>query len=332
MASYLDGMNDYLSGTGGKGHSLTSGLSQVGNTYLQALGRAPELGVMDWYEQQIAGGADINQVLGNITNSPEAQAYKASGAVNPFTQPPGTPVPQIPQSAPAGGMDYANMDTSGAGVGYSGSNPYLSGMADDIGRRTQQALGQAFNQTRNAAQAGPGLGSSRQGVMEGQATSQAIDSMQGQLANLFGTQYNQDANRDVQRYGIDTSAQTQRHGIDTAQILGMTNAANNRHATDVNNLNTQQSLDNQRYGIDTNFFAGQRNTDLASILGGANLITQGVQGGWIPMDNASDIFNTVAGNNVTGTNSSQQGGGWPGVIGGGLGTYQFIQNLLNNKG
>jgi hypothetical protein len=327
----MTGMNDYLSGTGGKGYSLTNGLKQVGDAYMQNLGRTPEIGAMDWYEQQISGGADINQLLSGIGGSQEAQAFKASGATNQFMQPPGTPVPQIPQSAPAGGMDYANMDTSGAGGGYSGSNPYLSGMADDIGRRTQQALGQAFNQTRNAAQAGPGLGSSRQGVMEGQATSQAIDSMQGQLANLFGNQYNQDENRGVQRYGIDTSAQTQRHGIDTAQILGMTNAANNRHATDVNNLNTQQSLDNQRYGMDQNFWSRERQTDLAQILGGGNLVTQGVQGGWIPLDQASDIFNTTAGQNVTGTNTSQQGGGALGALGGMGAFYQWLNSMNGGK-
>jgi hypothetical protein len=338
MASYLDGMNDYLSGTGGKGYSLTNGLKQVGDAYMQNLGRTPEQGAMGWYEQQIAGGADINQLLSGIGSSPEAQAFKSSGATNPFAQPPGTPVPQIPQSAPAGGMNYANMDTSGAGAGYSGSNPYLganphlSAQADDIGRRTQLGLGQAFNQGRSNAVGVGGLGGSRQGVFEAQAAGQAMDSLQGQLANLYGTDWTNQQNRDLQRYGIDTSAQTQRHGIDTAQILGMTNAANQRHATDVGNLNTQQSLDNQRYGIDTGFYTAQRGQDLAQILGGANLVTQGVEGGWLPIENASDIFNSVAGNNINQTNSSQQGGGAVGALGGMGAFYQWLNSLNGGRG
>jgi hypothetical protein len=252
MASYMDGMNDYLSGTNGKGYSLTNGLAKVGSTYWDSLGRSPELGVMDWYEKQIAGGADINSILGDIRNSPEAMGRAPQ-------MPQTTPLPQVPQ-----------------GGGYTSQNPYLSDMGDEIGRRTQQGLGQAFNQIRSNSIGVGGIGGSRQGVAEGIATGNAMDSMQGQLAGLYGNQYNQDQNRSLQR-----------HGIDTAQILGMTNAANNRHATDVNNVNTNRDLDLKQTAL------------------GSDLYTQGLQNDWIAPLNASKVYQNFTG---FGTNNSTTGG------------------------
>jgi hypothetical protein len=163
---------------------------------------------------------------------------------------------------------------------YLSQNPYLSSMADDIGRRTQQNLGQAFNQIRSNSIGTGGYGGSRQGVAQGIATRGAMDSLQGNLAGLFGGQYNQDANRDLSRYQGD-----------------------------------QQ------------FYNGGRALDLQGAQIGGNLITQGVQGGWLPINQASSVFNTTAGNNVTNTNTAQQGGGWLGAAGGALGGAQLAKNV-----
>jgi hypothetical protein len=178
----------------------------------------------------------------------------------------------LPQAAPAG-----NFGSAGA---YQGSNPYLAGMGDEIGRRTQQGLDQAFNSIRSNAVGTGGLGGSRQGVAEGIATRGAMDSLQGNLAGLFGGQYNQDANRDLTRYQAD-----------------------------------QQ------------FYNGGRALDLQGVQIGGNLVTQGVNGGWLPINQASNIFNTTAGNNVSNTNTSQQGGGWMGAAGGALGGAQLAKNV-----
>ena len=60
-----------------------------------------------------------------------------------------------------------------------------------------------------------------EGVAEGIATGNAMDSQQGQLANLFGTQYNTDANRQLSRYGMDQGFYTAQRGQDqTGADLG----------------------------------------------------------------------------------------------------------------
>jgi hypothetical protein len=153
-------------------------------------------------------------------------------------------------------------------------------MADDIGRRTQQGLDQAFNSIRSNSIGTGGYGGSRQGVAQGVATRGAMDSLQGNLAGLFGGQYNQDANRDLTRYQAD-----------------------------------QQ------------FYNGGRALDLQGVQIGGNLINQGVTGGWLPINQASNIFNTTAGNAVTNTNTAQQGGGWMGAAGGALGGAQLAKNV-----
>lgn len=130
----------------------------------------------------------------------------------------GQPLPGQPGSPYYGMGGMAGGSGSG---GYQGSNPYLSGMADEIGRRTQQGLGQAFNGIRSNAIGVGGLGGSRQGVAEGIATRGAMDSLQGNLAGLYGGQYNADANRDLSRYGMDQNFYTQQRGQDqTGLALG----------------------------------------------------------------------------------------------------------------
>jgi hypothetical protein len=177
----------------------------------------------------------------------------------------------LPQAAPAG-----NFGSAGA---YQGSNPYLAGMGDEIGRRTQQGLDQAFNSIRSNAVGTGGLGGSRQGVAEGVATRGAMDSLQGNLANLYGADWT-----------------------------------------------GQQTRDLSRYQGDQQFYNGGRALDLQGVQIGGNLVTQGVTGGWLPINQASNIFNRTAGNNTTDTNTSQQGGGWLGSLGGALGAGQLSKN------
>jgi hypothetical protein len=82
------------------------------------------------------------------------------------------------------------------------SNPYISGVANDIQRRTGDLLGQGFNSIRGNQIMTGGLGGTRQGVAEGEAMKGAADSLQGQLSNLYYGAYNQDANRNLQKIGM----------------------------------------------------------------------------------------------------------------------------------
>lgn len=94
------------------------------------------------------------------------------------------------------------------------TNPYLSGMADDIQRRVNDATGQSLLGIQGNSVASGGLGGSRQGVAQGQALKGAADSLAGNLANLYGTQYSQDQNRALQQYGMDQSFYGQQRGQD----------------------------------------------------------------------------------------------------------------------
>jgi hypothetical protein len=199
------------------------------------------------------------------------------------------------QMSPGGMAGYDQMQSVGRGLlgtpvagaagadfsGYGGqSNPWMSATADEIGRRTQEGLGQAFNQIRSNAVGVGGLGGSRQGIAESNAIKGAMDSMQGQLAGLYGTDWTNSQNRGLTQRSQDMGYDISRRGQDLTQI-----------------------------GL------------------GADLYNRGAQGGWLPLQNASSIFNSTAGNNVTSTSASEQGGGALGALGGMLGTAAIGDKL-----
>lgn len=94
------------------------------------------------------------------------------------------------------------------------TNPYLSGMADDITRRTQEMLDQNNLSIQGRYAGMAGTGNTRQGVAQGVAAGKAADYMSGNLANLYGQQYNNDQNRALQQYGMDQGFYTSQRGQD----------------------------------------------------------------------------------------------------------------------
>lgn len=140
---------------------------------------------------------------------------------------------QMPQAQQAGNQMLAQgtsmMNGPVAGNGFmsgavklnqptTATNPYLSGALDDLGRRTQDTLGQSFNQIRGNSVASGGMGGSRQGVAEGIAMKGAADSLQGQGANMYLQAYNADQNRALQQYGQDQSFYGSQRGQDLSQV------------------------------------------------------------------------------------------------------------------
>lgn len=117
------------------------------------------------------------------------------------------------------------------------NNPYLQGMADDISRRSNLGLQQGLQGIRSNSVMGGGLGGSRQGVAEGAAISNTTDSLQGNLANMYNTDYQAGQNRDVQRYGIDSQSASAKYGADSSLRSSMYGA--------------DQSLAASIYGADT---------------------------------------------------------------------------------
>jgi hypothetical protein len=126
-----------------------------------------------------------------------------------------------PAAQPGSGYAPPAQAQAGGWQGSATSSPYLSAQADEIGRRSQQALGQAFNGIRSNAVGVGGLGGSRQGVAEGMATGMANDALTGNLANLYGTDWTNQQNRNLSQYGRDQGFYTAQRGQDqTGAALG----------------------------------------------------------------------------------------------------------------
>lgn len=264
----------------GGGFSLGSGGD---NAAYGILGAAQSMGYNPADVSQITGGAyNPSQVTDFWTqNAPQVDTYQTVFEADKARA--GQGAPAAPQS-----NQFNTAPTMGGG---GGQNPYLSGIADDITRRSQQALGRSFNMMDSSAIGTGNFGGSRQGVAQGIATANANDALTGNLANLYGTDYTNQQNRDLQKYGIDTNA----------------------------------FLTNQ--GQQQGFYTSQRGQDLAQIGLGSQLDTQAMQNQWYPIQQYANIVGNLSGQNTSTTNSSQQGGGALGALGGLLGTAQIGSNL-----
>jgi hypothetical protein len=105
--------------------------------------------------------------------------------------------------------------TAPATGGYgTSSNPYEGRQADAIRAQQQQFLDQAMNNIRSGAVAVGGLGGSRQGVAQGVAAGQAATGLDAALANLYGSNWNQDQNRALTQYGMDQNFYNAQRGLD----------------------------------------------------------------------------------------------------------------------
>jgi hypothetical protein len=294
------GMGTTLTGTAG-GALTAAGAAGAGGGVFDALKNAIPSGASSWLGPAatalggLAGsqGQESSQTSARRTD-PRVDPYLFGSGANPgllgYTQ-----QQLASQMSPGGMAGYDQMQTVGRGLlgtpvagaagadfsGYGGqSNPWMSATADEIGRRTQDGLGQAFNQIRSNAVGVGGLGGSRQGIAESNAIKGAMDSMQGQLAGMYGADWLASQNRGLTQRSQDMGYDISRRGQDLTQI-----------------------------GL------------------GADLYNRGAQGGWLPLQNASSIFNSAAGNNVTSTSASEQGGGALGALGGMLGTAAIGDKL-----
>jgi hypothetical protein len=131
---------------------------------------------------------------------------------------------QMPAAYAAGNQ----MLTKGSGLlgrtsPETATNPYLKSIADDMGRRTTDLLGQNNLSIQGNAVGTGGLGGSRQGVAQGLAASRAADSLQGQVAGLYGNAYEGDQNRLRQDWTLGAGLMGQ--GLNT-QFQPLQNTAN----------------------------------------------------------------------------------------------------------
>lgn len=206
------------------------------------------------------------------------------------------------------------------GYGYFGtqSNPHLDQMAGNMQRQTQLGLNDAFNQIRSNSIGTGGLGGTRQGVAQGVAIGRAMDSLQGNLGNLYGGAFEGQQNRGLNQYNTDTNAYLGNQGQMLNYGIGLGGLANQRLGLNQNyDLGRgSQALTNQ--GQQMNFYTQQRGQDQSGAALGANLYQMGQQGAWGPLNSAAGTYQPFTGFGTT-TGGSQQGGGATGAIGGALG-------------
>jgi hypothetical protein len=91
-----------------------------------------------------------------------------------------------------------------------------------------------------------------------------------------------------------------------------------KYQTDIGNYNANRGMDLQGQGQNQNFYTAQRGQDLAQYGIGSGLVQNGLNTQWLPIQNATSAYAPFSGMGST-TNSSQQGGGWQGALGGALG-------------
>lgn len=75
------------------------------------------------------------------------------------------------------------------------TNPYATGILDDMQRRQQELISRSLQQTKGNFVGVGGLGGSRQGIAEADAITRGADNFAGQGFNFMGGLYNADQNR-----------------------------------------------------------------------------------------------------------------------------------------
>lgn len=135
--------------------------------------------------------------------------------------------------------------------------------------------------------------------------------LRGQQQDFYNTQRGQD----IALRGQQQDFYTQQRGQDLAR---------RGQNLDAWNSNANRAL--QQYNMDQGFYTAQRGQDLAQYGLGGNMIQQGLNTQWLPMQNAASVYSPFTGFGST-TNSSQQGGGWQGALGGGLGVLGLGSQL-----
>jgi hypothetical protein len=139
------------------------------------------------------------------------------------------------------GIDGGASAGGGLGGEYGmGANPFQGAQADALAAQQQQFLDRNLFNVNSAAVGAGGLGGGREGVERGTAMGQAATGLAGATANLYGSNWNQDQNRDLSRYGMDQSFYTANRGLDqSGAALGanMMGLANNGDWSGLNQAN-----------------------------------------------------------------------------------------------
>lgn len=216
-----------------------------------------------WTPEQFAGAG--NWLAENIGNPQLIQQEASRLGLSQSdllqaarTQNPNIEANQVSQFLGGGAGQNAAPGAMGPTMAGYQRSPYLDQMAARITQQSGQALNeQALPGIRSQAVASGGYGGSRQGIAEGLAIGRSNEALQGTLANLYNTDYQQDRNRALQQYGMD-----QQNQLGQGQLAATNRGIDNQYTLGLGNLGVaNRGLDNQRYGIDQTYNLGMTNAD-----------------------------------------------------------------------
>lgn len=246
---------------------------------------------------------------------------------------PAAPVtPETTKPTPQqGAATYNPYDNTPTMQGYT-KNPYLDDMAANITRQASDTWSRnILPATRSGAMAAGGFGGSREGVVEANAANDLGNNLTGQLANLYGNDYQQTQNRNLSKYQTDVG-----QNLGLGQLgLGYQNSNN---SYDLGLRSSDLGYANLDAGINQNNFNNQ--------LSGANFGLSALDRMMGYNSNATDTAttaqnkpmsdfmqwlqasNAAGGNGGTTTGSvTQSGNGLSGAIGGatiGSALYKYL--------
>lgn len=188
-------------------------------------------GVAPGWESMYSGGV-VSQPYQPPTAAAPAQEMNYSGAFGAgaggVPQVPQAPQPMQPPSMYPGASAGFNERTGTYGGGFNGagnqvpiandpngggsmsSNPYMSQQTDFLKQQMGDYLGRNLRGIRSNFVGSGGLGGSRQGIAEGQAIGDSVNSFGGQVANMLSGNYQFDRN-------LNTNSYATHRGLDLQQ-------------------------------------------------------------------------------------------------------------------
>jgi hypothetical protein len=224
-ATPSSGLGATLTGTAGGG--LTAATAGGGGGLLSGLksmvpaGTSSMLGPAATLLGAAAGGKGQEASASTTRELPEYLRGPVANDLIPRTQ--GVLNSQLPQAQTAGNqMLSVGSGLLGQTAPTTATNPYSTGIMDDMQRRYGELIDQRLQGIRGNAVGVGGLGGSRQAIAESQAISQGADNFAGQGFNFMGGLYNQDQNRLLQQQTLGAGLMGQ--GLDT-QFAPLKNTA-----------------------------------------------------------------------------------------------------------
>ena len=298
----MDGMTQFGVGASDLANAIGRNVSEVGN-YLTDNGAARGFGGFN------KGITDT--YYGSAADPSQYELAKVAAAHNPNVVVGGTPygqtagqglqAPPAPVSTPGAS---ANLGMGGAQAqGQYTPNPYLDKMAQGI--TSQMNDNWTRNQLpsiRSGAMAAGGFGGSRQGVVEANGLNDMNRSLGANLANLYGSDYNNAMGRNLQQQSINNSYDLGLRSSD----LGFSNLDANIAQ---NNFGNQMQAANFGMGV----YSTLNNQTQNGINAGTNIQNT-------PLDYQKYFTNSAngvgSGYGTSNTSQTNQGNPWLGALGG----------------